>query len=218
MQTNDAGLALIKEHEGLRLEAYPDPGHGWTIPTIGVGHTSAAGEPKVTRGMTITAEEAEAILQRDLAQFERAVTAAVTVPLTGNQFAALVSFTFNLGAGNLRSSTLLRKLNAGDYSGAAEEFPRWNRSNGSVLSGLARRRAAEQELFLTPDADGVSTLPSTPLSFGSDDPRNRDVQVLLRGLDLYRLPLDTKWGPGQHVGIDALREKAARLETLIQGE
>ncbi|WP_164876059.1 lysozyme [Falsirhodobacter deserti] len=109
MQTNEAGVALIKNSEGLGLEAYPDPAHGWSVPTIGYGHTSAAGAPKVTRCMVITAEEADAILRRDLGQYERAVEEALTVPLTANQFSALIGFTFNLGAGNLRSSTLLRR-------------------------------------------------------------------------------------------------------------
>lgn len=148
MKTNDAGIALIKEFEGLRLEAYPDPAHGWNVPTIGYGHTSAAGEPKVTRGMKITAAEADAILRRDLGQYERSVSEAVKVPLNENQFSALVSFTFNLGAGNLRKSTLLKKLNAGDYAGAADQFRHWNKAGGKTLAGLTRRRAAERDLFL----------------------------------------------------------------------
>lgn len=147
MQTNEAGVALIKEFEGLRLDAYPDPAHGWAVPTIGYGHTDAAGAPKVVRGMRITADEADAILRRDLGQYERAVAEAVKVNLSANQFSALVSFTFNLGPGNLRSSTLLKKLNAGDYAGAAAQFDRWNRAGGKVLAGLTRRRAAERALF-----------------------------------------------------------------------
>lgn len=152
MKTNDAALALIREFEGLRLEAYPDPAHGWDVPTIGYGHTSAAGDPKVTRGMKITAAGALEILKRDLGQYERAVASAVHVPLNENQFGALVSFTFNLGPGNLKSSTLLRKLNAGDYAGAAAEFGRWNKAGGRVLAGLTRRRAAERALFEKPAA------------------------------------------------------------------
>lgn len=152
MKTNDAGVALIKEFEGLRLESYPDPAHGWDVPTIGYGHTSAAGTPKVTRGMKITAAEADTILRRDLGQYENAVKEAVKVPLNENQFAALVSFTFNLGPGNLRKSTLLQKLNSRDYAGAAKQFPKWNRAGGKVLPGLTRRREAERTLFLKPAA------------------------------------------------------------------
>ena len=80
------------------------------------------------------------------------MTEAVKVPLNPNQFGALTSFTYNLGAGNLRSSTLLRKLNAGDYAGAAAEFARWNKAGGKVLKGLTRRRAAERALFEKPAA------------------------------------------------------------------
>src|SRR5688572_27999877 len=118
MAVNRATLALIKEHEGLRLDAYPDPAHGWTVPTISYGHTSAAGAPKVYQGLRITTQQAGDILRRDLEAVERQVRSAVNVPLNENQFGALVSFTFNLGPGNLGKSTLLRRLNAGDYAGA----------------------------------------------------------------------------------------------------
>lgn len=150
MTTSAKGLALIKAHEGLRLEAYPDAGYGWARATIGYGHTSQAGPPAVTRGMKITAAEAEKILRDDLRKFEAYVTSAVHVPLNQNQFDALVSWTFNLGPGNLKTSTMLRKLNAGDYRGAADEMLRWDKSNGKTLAGLTKRRAAERALFLTP--------------------------------------------------------------------
>lgn len=151
MAVNSATLALIKEHEGLRLDAYPDPAHGWKVPTIGFGHTDAAGPPKVTKGMRITAAEAEAILVHDLKLYEAAVQNNVTVPLTENQYGALVSFAFNLGPTNLKRSTLLKKLNAGDYAGAAAEFDKWIHAGGKVFPGLVKRRAAERQLFLTPD-------------------------------------------------------------------
>lgn len=149
MKTSNQGIALIKAHEGVRLTAYADPGKGWAIPTIGYGHTSAAGPPAVYKGMKITQAGADEILRRDLAKFEGYVNAAAKVPLTQAQFDALVSFTFNLGPGHLRSSTLLRKLNAGDYQGAADQFPAWNKSGGKVLPGLVKRRAAERALFLS---------------------------------------------------------------------
>lgn len=150
MKTSDKGIALIKAHEGLRLEAYPDPAHGWAVPTVGYGHTTAAGPPKVERGMRITEAGATEILRADLRKFERYVQDAVKVPLNQNQFDALVSFTFNLGPGNLRKSTLLRKLNARDYAGAADQFLVWNKAGGKVLNGLTKRRAAERALFLAP--------------------------------------------------------------------
>lgn len=160
MQTSDQGLALIKAHEGLRLEAYPDAGYGWDRATIGYGHTSQAGPPDVTRGMRITAAQAEQILRDDLRKFEGYVTSAVHVPLTQAQFDALVSWTFNLGPGNLKSSTMLRKLNAGDYQGAADEMLRWNKSNGKVLAGLTKRREAERALFLSQAGVGNVTSPA----------------------------------------------------------
>lgn len=159
MRTSPAGRAFVGAHEGLRTRAYRDAVGVWTI---GYGHTAAAGSPTPAAGMTITAAEAEAILARDLAVFERAVEGLAKVPLAQHEFDALVSFAFNLGAANLAGSTLLRKLNAGDRAGAAAEFGRWNKAGGRVLAGLTRRRAEERALFLglagaaggTPAADG----------------------------------------------------------------
>ncbi|MBF2035158.1 MAG: lysozyme [Leptolyngbyaceae cyanobacterium T60_A2020_046] len=145
-QINADGLLLIKTFEGCELRAYQDSVGVWTI---GYGHTSMAGPPTVTPGMTITEAEAEAILRRDLGKFEAGVRDLVKVPLNSNQFSALVSFSFNVGLGALGGSTMLRKLNAGDYAGAANEFPRWVRAGGQTLPGLVRRRNAEQALFLS---------------------------------------------------------------------
>lgn len=168
MKTSDRGIALIKHHEGVRLTAYADP---VGVLTIGYGHTSAAGAPQVTPGMKITQAGADAILRQDLAKFEKYVTDAVKVPLNQNEFDALVSFTFNLGPGNLRSSTLLKKLNAGDRAGAADEFLKWTKAGGKTLPGLVKRREAERALFLTPMVDPrppapkpvpvVDTIPTT---------------------------------------------------------
>lgn len=149
MKTSDRGVALIKAHEGLWLTAYTDPVGVWTI---GYGHTTAAGPPKVEQGMKITDAGADAILRQDLAKFEGYVSSAVKVPLNQNEFDALVSFTFNLGPGNLRSSTLLKKLNAGDRAGAADEFLKWTRAGGKTLPGLVKRREAERAVFRAPDA------------------------------------------------------------------
>ncbi|GLU31193.1 lysozyme [Trinickia caryophylli] len=143
MKTNQAGLALIKQFEGLRLIAYQDVVGVWTI---GYGHTGS----DVTPGLVITQSQADQMLCGDLAGFETGVSKLVTVALNENQFSALVSFSYNLGLGNLGSSTLLRLLNAGDYQGAAAQFPRWNRAGGKVYDGLTKRRLAEQALFETP--------------------------------------------------------------------
>ena len=139
MQISKAGLDLIKQFEGLYLKAYRCPAG---VPTIGYGHTAG-----VAMGQTITQQQADDYLRRDVRQFERAVARLVTVPLTQGQFDALVSFAFNLGDGALAQSTLLRLLNAGDYAGAAAQFDRWNKAGGRVLPGLVRRRAAERALF-----------------------------------------------------------------------
>jgi GH24 family phage-related lysozyme (muramidase) len=142
------GLAIIKHFEGRELRAYQDSVGVWTI---GYGHTSAAGPPTVYAGQTITEAEAEEILKKDLELFESGVREVVTVPINGDQFSALVSFSFNVGVGALRDSTLLRLLNAGDYQGAADQFPRWVKAGGQTLPGLVRRRDAERALFLSQD-------------------------------------------------------------------
>lgn len=142
--TGNGGIALIKQYEGLRLTTYKD---AVGIPTIGYGHVETPIPPGGTR--TITAEDAEQILREDLQRFEHDVNNMLTVEVTQNQFDALVSFAFNLGPANLKSSTLFRKVNSGDFNGAAEEFPKWNHAGGQVLAGLTARRNAEKNLFLS---------------------------------------------------------------------
>lgn len=144
-QINAEGLALIKHFEGLRTTAYRDPVGIWTI---GYGHTSMAGPPTVYEGMTITPAEAEAILKQDLDVFENGVAAALTIDTNDDQFSAMVSFSFNVGLTAYRNSTLLRKHNAGDFAGAADEFLRWVYADGQILPGLERRRKAERALYL----------------------------------------------------------------------
>lgn len=143
MSVSPQALALLREFEGLRLEAYPDPASGGAPWTIGYGHTRG-----VQPGDKITRDQAEAYLEQDAAEAEAAVRSLIAVPLTQNQCDALVSFVFNVGAGALQRSTLLRKLNAGDFSGAADEFLRWNNAAGQRMPGLTRRRQAERALFL----------------------------------------------------------------------
>ncbi|WP_139412835.1 lysozyme [Bartonella mastomydis] len=138
------GLALIKQWEGLRLKAYEDSGGIWTI---GYGHTSAAGAPSVHKGMQITEKEAEEILRRDLKDCEAAVEKAVTVPLSDEQFAALVSFSYNVGITAFRKSTLLKKLNNGEYEAVPTELQKWTRVGGKRIQGLVNRRAAEAGLW-----------------------------------------------------------------------
>lgn len=146
MQTSDKGIALIKEFEGCKLTAYQDSVGVWTI---GFGWTQPVDGKPIRAGMTIKQETAERLLKTGLVSYESDVSRLVKVGLTQGQFDALVSFTYNLGARSLSTSTLLRKLNAGDYAGAADEFPRWNKAGGKVLNGLTRRREAERALFLS---------------------------------------------------------------------
>lgn len=149
-KTSDKGIGLIKEFEGCSLAAYRCPAGVWTI---GYGHTGKVDGKAVSLGMRITQAKAAQLLREDLTSFEAAVNAAVKTLVTQNMFDALVSFAYNCGAGALRNSTLLKKLNAGDYSGAADEFPKWNKSGGKVLNGLVRRREAERKLFLNGATD-----------------------------------------------------------------
>lgn len=132
---------LIKKWEALKLEAYlPTPNDVWTI---GWGHTKG-----VHKGMKITRDQAQAYFDSDIKWASDAVDELVKVPLTVNQRDALISFVFNIGRTAFSRSTMLRKLNAGDYEGAAAEFPRWNKQKGVVLRGLTRRRAEEMKYFM----------------------------------------------------------------------
>ncbi len=148
MIVNANGLLLIKTYEGLRLTAYPDPGTNGEPWTIGYGHTSAAGLPRVVRGLTITKEEADAILERDVARFSGGVDLLITNrKLTENQYSALVSFAFNVGLGNFRKSSVLKAVNAGELDKVPWRLQLWVKAAGRKLPGLVKRRAAEAALF-----------------------------------------------------------------------
>ena len=146
MQTSDKGISLIKEFEGCKLTAYRDSVGVWTI---GYGWTQPVDGKPIYAGMTIKQDTAEHLMKTSLVSYENDVLRLVKVNLTQGQFDALVAFTYNLGARSLSTSILLRKLNIGDYSGAADEFLRWNKAGGKVLNGLTRRREAERALFLS---------------------------------------------------------------------
>ena len=125
------------------MAPYEDVAGKWTV---GVGHLIPDEEPI----RDITQDEADALFYTDLALADRCLARHVRVPLTDNQRAALISFVFNLGCGAFKSSTLLSKLNASDYLGACQEFPRWSYAGGRQLNGLLRRRTAEAALFAKP--------------------------------------------------------------------
>ena len=143
-------LHLVKQYEGFRSRAYLDTNG---LPVVGYGQSKIYGKP-VRLGQSISSTQAEAALIKELSRIQLLVQAHVRVPLTPNQLSALTSLVYNTGPGFLTRSTLIRKLNAGDYAGAAREFPRWNKAHlrGKLvpLPGLTKRRLAEQRLFLTP--------------------------------------------------------------------
>ncbi|CAK8738012.1 Lysozyme RrrD [Sodalis praecaptivus] len=145
MQISNKGMSLIKEFEGCSLTAYKDAVGVWTI---GYGWTNPVDGVPIHEGMTITQEKADELLREGVKQYEKPVNENVSITLNQHQFDALVSFTYNLGPANFKSSTLLKKLNSGEYQVASDEFLRWHKAGGKVLFGLIRRRAYERDLFL----------------------------------------------------------------------
>ena len=148
MNISNKGIELIKQFEGCRLNAYQDSVGVWTI---GYGHTEG-----VTEGMEISEHQAEIMLGSDLVKYANYINEYVTVSLNPNQFDALTSWVYNLGPGNLKSSTMLKVLNEGNYDDVPFQIKRWNKAGGKVLKGLVRRREAEAELFATGD-DWIGT-------------------------------------------------------------
>lgn len=175
---NDKGLILIRSFEGCKLKAYADPasrlgtelrkplnarqsgweqfsGGPWTVGWGSTGidpfHTGPDGKPLAIGPDTVwTQQQADQRQTEHLLETCESVAKLLKREVTDDQFAALVSFTYNCGVGSLKSSTLLQKLNRGDLLGAAEEFLKWNKAQGQVMAGLARRREAERRLFLSP--------------------------------------------------------------------
>ena len=146
MNCNETGLKIIKQFEGFHSKAYLCPAG---IPTIGYGSTRDKNRKRIkSTTAAITKEEGGKLLKRDVQSAESSVKNLIKVKLNENEFSALCSFVYNLGSGNLQSSTLRAKLNRGDYEGAANEFPKWRRAGGKILKGLVLRRATEQKLFL----------------------------------------------------------------------
>lgn len=149
MKISPNGLAVKKYFESCRLEAYPDPGSANGCPwTIGWGHTGS----EVEKGLVWTQAKADEALVKDSEKFEAIVLRHVKVPITQGQFDSLVCFVFNIGEGAFKDSTLLKRLNATDFEGAAAQLLRWNKNDGKVMLGLARRRLAEKYLFDGRDA------------------------------------------------------------------
>ena len=147
MQISEEGKNLIKKFEGCELEAYKCAAGVWTI---GYGHIKTAVE-----GMKIDQATANELFDEEMGEYETYVNTAVTVPLSQNQFDALVSWVFNLGNGNLKASTMLKVINSGDHAGVPAQIKRWNKAGGKVLEGLIRRREAEALLYEGKDWSNV---------------------------------------------------------------
>lgn len=165
MKTNDAGIELIKSFEGLKLSTYLDI---VGVPTIGFGSTG----PDIKLGMTWTEQQCIDRLKKDLQKFEKAILAAVKVPMTSNEFAALVCWTYNVGSGAMSGSTLVKLLNKDTpKTEVADQFMRWNKAGGKEVAGLTRRRKAERELFLKPEVElkQESVLPEGPTEADIND-------------------------------------------------
>ena len=190
MKTSEKGLAMIESFEGCLLKASNKLDGVWTI---GYGQTGRYYGKRVRRGMTTTKAEAHAWLRdHSIKTYEDAVTQAVKVPLNQNQFDALVSFTYNVGVGALKQSTALRKLNAGDYAGAADALTMWTKCRRKVLAGLVRRRKEERTLFLTPVTQPQTG--NTDLLRKGD--KGDDVKLLQHRLNILgsQLAEDGIWG------------------------
>ena len=150
MKINTGVIGLIESFEGCRTDAYRDCVGIWTI---GYGHTSSAGPPTVTPGMTISKQEARALLETDVGNFSKGVQACLQVQLDDNQFSALVSFAYNIGLAEFCKSSVLRAVNAGQFAAVPALMALWIKAGGRVVPGLVARRAAEAALFCKADDD-----------------------------------------------------------------
>jgi lysozyme len=156
MHVTKEGMALIKKFEGYRGKAYRCAAGVWTI---GYGHTSMAGPPAVAGGLEVSREEANRILAEDVAKFAAEVARVLVVRLADHQFSAIVSFAFNVGIANFRSSSVLKAINSGDLMSVPRRLQLWNKAGGKMLPGLVRRRAAEAGMFIGKGAGTGSVRP-----------------------------------------------------------
>lgn len=213
MKISEKALAMIESFEGCLLKASNKLDGVWTI---GYGQTGRYYGKKVRKGMTTTKALAHAWLRdHSIKTYEDAVSAAVKVPLNQNQFDALVSFTYNVGVGALKQSTALRKLNQGDYTGAADALTMWTKCNGKVLAGLVRRRKEERALFLTP----VTQTKTTDTNLLRKGDTGSEVKLLQHRLVLIgnQLTEDGIWGVKTDTAVRNYQYKAGLAVDGIVG-
>jgi lysozyme len=218
MKMTVEGLRLIREFEGFRSKAYRDAVGVWTI---GYGHTSMAGAPQVSAGMTITREEAEKILERDVEQFSKGVSQLLTVAISDQQFSALVSFAYNVGLGNFKKSSVLLAVNGRDFQRVPQRLNLWVKAGGRVLPGLIRRRAAEGALFLTEATAPPEQPPEVMIGKAPTQSRTIITAVMIVAFTLFQAAsrgqlLD--WGSATLVVIGAIfiiRERI--LKSKLEG-
>ena len=175
MKTSDAGVALIQQFEGCKLKAYQDVVGIWTI---GYGHTGA----EVHAGQQITQEEADTLLRQDLTKFEECVDDNCNTILDQNEFDALVCFSYNVGCGSFKNSTLLKLIHEGKKDEAAEQFLRWNKAGGKEVAGLTRRREAERALFLKSEVQS-SQVTTKSNSLFPDGPSDAEINQALDAIE-----------------------------------
>lgn len=208
---NQEGFKLLTAFEGCELTAYDDGGGVWTI---GYGHTGDDVFPE----MTISQKQAEDLLSGDLEKFESYVEDAVEVELNDNQFSALVCFCFNVGPGTegFGGSTLLKLLNDGDYQGAANQFPVWNKVNGEPWPGLTRRRLAEQALFLGKPT--VRVLKLTEPIIQGEDVRQVQQALIEAGFDVGSDGADGIFGKGMDGAVKEFQQQKGLTADGIVGD
>lgn len=206
MKTSKRALQFIKDHEGLRLKSYKDAVGVWTI---GYGHTSDA-YFTVEKGQVITNAKANELLEHDVLEAEAGIDKVLKEPLpNGNMYGAVVSLVFNIGIGAFSKSTLLKKLNKKDYTGAANEFGKWVKGGGRTLPGLVRRRAEEKALFMTPDKLSNKVVNQPKITFVTEETAEaREVKgqvsapkSLPKGSKETAGGLLLAWGVGDYLGV-----------------
>lgn len=209
MRISEYGINFIAEFEGFREQAYKDVAGVWTI-----GYGSTLG---VQPGQTITKEAARARLEREIEGYEDAVEQLCVVPPNQNQFDALCSFAYNVGVNGLRSSSVLKAHNRGDFDSAARAFSLWNKAGGRVYRGLTRRRAAEAALYLEP-LYSTSVAPDDPEDFEAAQNELYNPQVVDVERPVYRERIvRTATAAGSTAAVVSIAEISRVAEAIERG-